>query len=112
MATPQEVEAALRTLVARLGDVPSDVRRRYAADRTVSCQIPDLGVVWSARLCDDGLQDLTDAPASRAQVRVSVSSDDLIELLEGRLAVPTAWASGRLRVQAGPLDLLRMRALL
>jgi hypothetical protein len=112
VATSAEVETAVRALAQRLADVDPELRRRYSADRTVSCRVPDLDVVWSARLCDEGLCGLTDAGDERAQVRLSVSSDDLLDLTAGRLAVPVAWASGRLRVQAGPLDLLRLRAVL
>ena len=112
MATAEQVEDAVRSLVQRLAEVEPELRRRYSADRTVSCEVHDLGVTWSARLCDDGLCELTDTGADRAQVRLRVSSDDLLALAEGRLAVPAAWASGRLRVQAGPLDLLRLRAVL
>ncbi len=112
MATPREVEAAVRSLVERLAEVEFDVRRRYCVDRTVSCRVSDLDVVWSGRLCDDGLRDLTSAGADRAQVRLAVNSDDLVALSDGRLAVPSAWATGRLRVQANPMDLLRLRSLL
>ena len=112
MATPREVETAVRSLVERLAEVEPDVRRRYCVDRTVSCRVSDIDVVWSGRLCDDGLRDLTSAEADRAQVRLAVSSDDLVALSDGRLAVPSAWATGRLRVQANPMDLLRLRSLL
>jgi hypothetical protein len=32
--------------------------------------------------------------------------------VEGELSPPIAWATGRLKVQASPLDLLKLRALL
>jgi predicted lipid carrier protein YhbT len=112
MATPQDVEDAVHTLVAKLAAVDPDVRRRYCNDRTVSCQVSDLGLVWSGRLGEQGLQDVTTDRADRAQVRLSVSSDDLVALAEGRLAPAAAWAVGRLRVQAGPMDLLLLRTLL
>jgi len=112
VATREEVEAALHGLVDLLGSVPPEVRRRLSADRTVSCHVTDLDLVWSGRLCDDGIVDVTETGSERAQVRLSVDSDDLVGLADGRLAVPVAWATGRLKVQAGPMDLLRLRALL
>lgn len=112
MATPQEVEAAVRSLVERLAVIDPELRRRYSADRSVSCHVVDLDVIWSGRLCDDGLRDVTDTATNRAQVRLAVTSDDLLALARGTLTVPSAWAMGRLRVQASPLDLLRLRALL
>ena len=112
MATVDEVEQVVRSLADRLAGLDAEVRRRYNVDRTVSCHVQDLGVVWTGRLCDEGLCDLRCSDADRAQVRVSVDSDDLLALADGRLAVATAGASGRLRVQAGPRDLLRLRAVL
>lgn len=112
MASPQDVEAAVLRITALLAAVDPDVRARLSEDRTVSCRVRDLDVVWSGRLCDDGLVDLTAQDTERAQVRLSVGSDDLVALAEGRLSAPAAWATGRLTVQAGPMDLLRLRALL
>ena len=112
MATSAQVEAAVRGLVDRLAEVDPALRRRYAGERTVSCTVGDLHLTWSGRLSDEGVHDLTDAPCERAQIRLAVSSDDLLALAEGRLQVPAAVATGRLRVQAGPLDLLKLRGLL
>lgn len=112
MATPEQVETAVRELVQRLRDLDDEVRRRHAVDRTVSCRVTDHDQVWTGRLCQEGLLDVTSASTDRAQVRLAVASDDLIALTEGRLSASSAWATGRLRVQAGPLDLLKLRALL
>ena len=112
MASPQDVEAAVLRIAALLATVDPAVRARLSADRTVSCRVPDLGIVWSGRLCDDGLVDLTAQATQRSQVRLSVRSDDLVALSQGRLGVPAAWGTGRLTVQAAPGDLLRLRALL
>jgi putative sterol carrier protein len=88
------------------------VRNKYAIERTVSCRITDLGTTWSARVCDDGIEDLTTEDGTKAQVRLSVASDDLLALVEGRLAIATAFATGKLRIQASPLDLLRLGSFL
>jgi hypothetical protein len=112
VATPEQVEQTVRALVQRLGDLDPDLRRKHAIDRTVSCRVTDLEQVWSGRLCDGVLLDVTTSQADKAQVRLAIASDDLISLAEGRLSVAQAWATGRLRVQAGPLDLLKLRTLL
>lgn len=112
MASPQEVEAAVLQVAALLASVDPEVRARLSVERTVSCRVPDLDVVWSGRLCQDGLVDVTDQDGERSQVRLTVRSDDLVALSQGRLGVALAWATGRLTVQAPPLDLLRLRALL
>jgi predicted lipid carrier protein YhbT len=111
VASEAECEAALRTLADGLASLDPEVRRKYVVDRTVSCRVSDLDVTWAATLTDDGLIGMTkDAP--KAQVRLTVTSDDLISLVDGKLAVPTAVATGRIRVQASPFDLLRLSAFL
>ena len=112
LASEAECEAALRTLADMLAKVDPEVRARYVLDRTVSCKVSDLGVIWSARLGEDGLVGLTTDDGSKAQIRLSVGSDDLVALVEGRQAFPSAFATGKLRVQASPMDMLRLTALL
>lgn len=116
VATLDECEAAVRGLAAQLAALDPEVRERHLADRTVSCHLVDLRVLLLADLSTEGLsavRTVSKAEAGeRAQVRVSVSSDDLVALLGGDLGVKTAWATGRLRVQAPPMDLLRLRAAL
>ena len=112
MATEADCDKALRTLVDMLARVPEDVRARYVLDRTVSCRVHDVGVTWSARLSDQGIVDLRTGDDSKAQVRLSVGSDDLIALVEGRQSVTAALATGRVRVQASPLDMLRLTNLI
>ena len=115
MASEAECEAALRSLADALATVEPEVRRKYVVDRTVSCRISDLGVTWHAHLTDEGLVGMTagqNKEAPKAQVRLTVGSDDLLALVGGRMAVPTAVATGRIRVQASPFDLLRLSAFL
>jgi predicted lipid carrier protein YhbT len=112
VASESECEKALRAVVDMLARVPADVRRKYVLDRTISCRVSDLGVTWSARLTDEGIVGLTTGDDSKAQVRLSVGSDDLIAIVEGRQSVPTAFATGKVRVQASPLDMLRLTNLI
>jgi predicted lipid carrier protein YhbT len=111
VASEAECEAALQTLVAGLAGLDADVRSKYVVDRTVSCRVPDLDITWHAHLTDDGLVDVR-REGGKAQVRLTVGSDDLVSLVAGKLSLPAAVASGRIRVQASPLDLLRLSAFL
>jgi hypothetical protein len=43
---------------------------------------------------------------------MSMTGDDLLALVAGDLGVGAAWAGGRLKVQAGMLDLLKLRSML
>lgn len=112
MATLQECEQALQSLTDRLADVDPEQRARYAVERTVSCTVTDLGVVFTGRVGSDGIDDVRRHDGGSAQVRLAASSDDLIALSEGRLGVPAAWATGRLKIEASVLDLLKLRSLL
>jgi predicted lipid carrier protein YhbT len=113
VATLEAVEAAVGGLLERLAEVDPDVRRKYAVERTVACRVRDLDVVFLADFDDDGsLRELTKAERGDGQVKLSTSSDDLIALIEGRLSVPAAWATGKLKIDASMLDLLKLRSLL
>ena len=112
MATVEECEAAVRALGDRLASPDGSAVRGKTLDRSVSCAVPDLRVVFSGRLDNGHLVDVTREPRPRAQIRLTVASDDLVALTDGRLSVGGAWSSGRLKVEANVLDLLRLRSLM
>ena len=115
MASVEDCDQALRGLADRLAAVDADTRRRYVIARTLACRLPDLGVVFLGRLDEDGLQDIRcvrTLDKGDAQVRLAAHSDDLLALVDGTLPVPAAWASGRLKIEASVLDLLKLRSLL
>jgi len=115
VASRQECEQAVQALVDRVADLDPELRRRHAMDRTLSWRVPDVDLRLLATLDADGLSDLRSATAgdtTGAQIRLTSSSDDLIALLAGGLAAPLAWATGRLRIEASVLDLIRLRTLL
>ena len=107
MASEAECEAALKSLVDALAALEPEVRKKYVVERTVSCRVSDLDVTWYAHLTDEGLMGMS-KDGAKAQVRLTVGSDDLLSLVGGKLAVPTAVATGKVRVQASPFDLLRL----
>lgn len=115
MASVQECESALLSLADRLAAVDPEVRAKHVVTRTLACRVPDLDVVFLATLSDEGIEQIRcheGVDTAGAQVRMAAESDDLIALLAGQLSPPVAWATGRLKVQASPLDLLKLRALL
>jgi predicted lipid carrier protein YhbT len=115
VASVQDCERALLSLADRLAAVDPDVRAKYVVPRTLACRVLDLDVVFFATLNDEGIEQLrcSDAASTKgAQVRLAAESDDLVALIAGELSPPVAWATGRLKVQASPLDLLKLRALL
>lgn len=113
VASVEECESALLSLAQRLDAVDPETRAKYVVERTVACRIRDLDVVFAGRIDHGGLTDIRRVDdVAGAQVRLATSSDDLLALAEGSLGVPTAWATGRLKIEASVLDLLRLRSLL
>ena len=113
MATVKEARTALERIATRLTDVDSAELARHVVERTISCRVPDLDVVFLTRIHEGGLDDFQLADSTNgAQVRLTVNSDDLVALADDELGVARAWASGRLKVEASLSDLLRLRRML
>jgi len=108
MATIDECRAALHGLAAKLAESNATVD----LDRSLACTIKDLGVAFHGRLTGGKLVDIADGDDSKAKIRLTAASDDLIALVNGQLDFGKAWASGRVSVNANPFDLLKLRKLL
>ncbi len=109
MATLAACEQALATLADRMARHDPAQRPQY--DRTLTCTLPDLGVVFGGLLQQGLLVDITRVESTEAQIRLEVSSDDLVALVAGELSAAAAWATNRLRIRAGLRDMLRMRSM-
>ena len=112
MATAEECAEALHDLAARLRSVDEELRQQHAVDRTLTLWVSDLKEVFRGRLGADGLTDIARGGQHDGQVRLKLTSNDLIALTKGELGFATAWATGRLKMDASISDLLRLRALL
>ncbi len=112
MASLRDCRKALGELGVKLAGTDDTVRAQVQ-DRTVSCRLTDLDVTFRGRLAGGALVDVTDAISSEpAQIRLTMSSDDLVDLVAGRLSFPHAWATGRIKLDASFRDLLRLRSFL
>ena len=112
MATVEQCEDALARLSGALLKVDPQKRESAIADRSVSAYVTDLDVMFNGRLDGNGFHDVTTDPAPRAQLRLSLTSDDLVALTAGELSFGPAWATGRVKLEAGLRDMLRLRKLL
>lgn len=113
MATLEEARAALERIATRLTDVDPGELAKHVVERTVSCHVPDLNLVFITRIHAGGLDDFEVAESPNgAQVRLTVNSDDLVALADDELGVGKAWATGRLKIEASLGDLLRLRKIL
>jgi putative sterol carrier protein len=81
-------------------------------DRTLACRVSDLDVAFHGRLKDGTIVDLADGDDPKAKLRLTSSSDDLVALVNGQLNVTSAWASGRVKIDASLFDLMKLRKLL
>lgn len=112
MATVEEVDQILGDLLQRLGDLDPSTRSLMPSNRTVEARCPDLELVRYAIWRDGNLKVLDEPPPRRADIRISVMSDDLLALHHGELTFSRAYASNRVRLDASMTDLLRLRAIL
>ncbi|WP_031075720.1 SCP2 sterol-binding domain-containing protein [Streptomyces sp. NRRL S-118] len=115
MATIDDCRGALDRLADNLTHANGEVRSAAALDRTLSCHVTDLDVTFTGRLAGGRIQvmDRVDGPPpERAEIRLAMAGDDLVALVDGELNFARAWASGRIRLEAGFRDLLRLRSLL
>ncbi|MEO8889433.1 MAG: SCP2 sterol-binding domain-containing protein [Jatrophihabitantaceae bacterium] len=110
MATTAECERAFRMLADRLANADQSARKKAAFDRTLTCKITDIDVIFGGRLRDGSLTDIKQVDKRDAQVRMSMTSDDLIKLVAGELNMASAWASGRVKIDANVFDLLKLRS--
>ena len=109
MATLAECLATVQELSARLDAVDEQVRRSAAPDRTLSLRLTDLDADIHGRLHEGRLVDVAEGADPSAQLKGSVTSDDLIALADRTLSLPEAILGGRLRIQASWRDLLELR---
>ena len=112
MATTDECITALRGV---LGPIASN-KAAEGLDRSLSCRLTDLGQVLVGRLTTGAVRDLRAVPDDpslpKADIRLTMTSDDLLTLTRGELSFGKAWSSGRLKLEAGIRDLLRLRSLI
>ncbi|GHA78649.1 SCP2 sterol-binding domain-containing protein [Streptomyces termitum] len=115
MATITECRDALDKLAGGLARADGDVRGAAALDRTLSCHLTDLDTTFTGRLADGRIvveSTVAGPPPGKAQIRLAMTGDDLVAMVAGELNFAKAWAAGRVRLEAGFRDLLRLRSLL
>ncbi|ARI55251.1 SCP2 sterol-binding domain-containing protein [Streptomyces rhizosphaericola] len=115
MVTMAECRSALDKLSDNLAAADGDVRGAAALDRSLSCHIKDLDITFTGRLADGRIEvgdTVEGPPREKAEIRLTMTGDDLVALVDGDLHFAKAWASGRVRLEAGLRDLLKLRSLL
>lgn len=117
MASAKQCRLALDQLARSIEDVDPVLRTKHLPRRTVSCRVKDLDVLFTARLDETGVHDLTQRSTDSggsppADVKLSLDSDDLIALVNREDDFINAWLHGRVQVSAPVRDMLRLRSVL
>ncbi len=112
MASVEQCEAALAELAGRLEQYPREDRQANIPDRTVELTLLDIDVTFQGKLHDGQLVDICQGRVDKPNIRLTMSSDDLIDLTDKRITFSHAWATGRLHLDASLRDLLRLRKLM
>src|SRR3954453_23125561 len=109
------MDQCMKALQGILGDLAANPAAE-GLDRSLSCRLTDLDEVVVGRLSSGAVRDLHVGPhgpaVAEADIRLRMTSDDLVALTDGRLSFGPAWATGRVKLEAGFRDLLRLRKLL
>jgi predicted lipid carrier protein YhbT len=114
LASKEEVERRLRDLIARLGrsdDGARELGRALPERRILSLRVSDLGVDYWTELEGGHFGELQEGSRD-GDILVTASSDDLVDLVDGKGSLFSAYLSGRVRIDASVSDLLRLRKLL
>lgn len=110
MATVEQCEQALHRFASTLAQ-KDPASRTKGFDRTLTCSIRDLNVIFAGRLHDGLLVDIARTTNPQAQIRMDLSSDDLLSMLDGSLHIASAWAKSRIKVSAGVRDMIKLRTI-
>lgn len=112
VTTVDECDRAIKVLASRFGTDGGS--RSGGLDRSVSATVTDLGLHYRGHMHDGVLDDIAQAADDEgpAQIRLTMTADDLLAMASGELSVGSAWLSGRLKVHASLPDMLRVRAML
>ena len=112
MATIDECTTALKGILGGLASNPAAA----GLDRSLSCRLTDLDQVVVGRLASGAVHDMNVVPdgpsVPKADIRLTMTSDDLVAMTDGQLHFGKAWASGKVKLEAGLRDLLRLRKIL
>jgi hypothetical protein len=113
MHTAQECQEALQKLAGRLAELKPEERQEYFGDRTMSVTVSDLGVTFVTRLGkgDDPVR-VAGPDEPKADMRLTATSDLVMSLSQQPMNVARAWVTGKVKIEAGMKDLMRLRRLL
>lgn len=113
MASVKDCRRAIAQLTAMLDAVEPELRARHVPARSVACHLTDLDRWFAGSLDPDGVHGVRELDAAEpdVDVRLAMTSDELVALADGEDDFLHAWLRGRVTVSASVRDLLRLRSL-
>jgi predicted lipid carrier protein YhbT len=115
LATKKQVEAKLQELIARLDQADPDVQEGLADalpdTKILEVHVPDLDERYWTEMASGQLGELNEGHPPRRDIKITVDSDDLVDLVEGRGNLFSKYLSGHVRIDASVGDLMRLRRL-
>ncbi|THV41355.1 SCP2 sterol-binding domain-containing protein [Glycomyces buryatensis] len=112
MATVDECRTALEQFADNLAANPKSVRKLTGFQRSLACDITDLGESFNGRFDQGKLIGITDGDNPEADIRMIVSSDNLLKLVAGELDFMKAFTGGQVKLKANMMDLMKLRGVL
>jgi predicted lipid carrier protein YhbT len=109
-----QVEDKIKELVARLD--AGDNGARALADslpdpRVLALHVSDLDADYWTELAQGRIGPLRAERRKEYDILITATSEDLVELIDGRASLFSAYVAGRVRIDASFGDLLRLRKL-
>ncbi|GAB3301279.1 sterol-binding protein [Epidermidibacterium keratini] len=108
MATLEECRAALTQLTEDIAEDGAKIN----FDRSLSARIKDLDVVLKGRFENGAFSEIEEATDPAADIKLTLTSDDLVAMCAGELNAMKAMATGRLKLDASLGDMMKLRQLL
>jgi predicted lipid carrier protein YhbT len=116
VATARTVEKKLNELIRRLDDAPPEAQENLARalsnPRVIEITVTDLDARYWTELAGGRFDELHSGSAGDADIRVSASSDDLVDMIDGNRSLFSSYLSGHIKIQASLSDLMSLRKLL
>ncbi len=112
MATKHEVEAKLRELMRRLASadqVHGTLAESLPSGKVVAVRLTDLDAEYWTVMDGGTMRGLHPGSPERADIRMRVTSDHLIDLVDGRASMLSSFMTGKVKIDASVSDLMRLR---
>jgi predicted lipid carrier protein YhbT len=115
LATKKQVEQKLTELIKRLDHAEDGVQDTLAdalpETKVLELHVADIDERFWTEMASGRLGPIHDGAPERADIRIRLESDDLVDLVDGRASLFSKYLAGHVRIDASVGDLMRLRRL-